>query len=254
MGCGMDGPETRTHAIVHRRTVSESQPIVAPFTADLFPPSEHTGRNFLVHSQVLWPAITEDRELRGPPQLRLRWTRRAGSRGKIVGFRRPNGLGQDGDFGERIVNCRSDGQKIEPLAAGDYYYTFCTVTSIFGLWRIYTHELQFNVVIPSVERVLGLMRQAIEFRTLEKRYKELTTPKLTPITETAESHAARFEREFAEAMEGIGGRLEAVDRLNREWSARKKAIEDGPYTAAQRKRMLRSLGSAMRDLREQFKL
>jgi hypothetical protein len=255
----MDGPEKPkplAQAIVRRREGATPAPITAPFTSELYPPQEHVGRSFRVHSEIVWPAVTERGELRGPPQLRLQWRHHPGKDGtQIVGFRRAAGFGIDGDHGERIVNSRFDGKKVEALDAGDYFYTFCTCSSFFGAVRVHGDEVQFSVAVPSVERVLQLMRQAIEFRKLEQEYQKLVEPASPPQEpEPTETPAARFEREFAAATSTLGARTQAGDWLDREWAERKREIKAGPYGEAERKRMLRRLGRVMRDLREQFEL
>lgn len=251
----MDGRQTHkdsTHAIVRRRERTTAQPLAAPFTSDLYPPTEHLGRGFRVQSELVWPLITEQGELRGPPQVRLRWHHDANADSPIAGFRRTGGFGVDGDHGQRIVNSRSDGEKVEALDPGDYYYTFCTYSSFLSAIRVYGNELQFSVAVPSIERVLQLMRQAIEFRKLEQEYRKITAPAAN--ADKPERAVKRFEREFTEAIGNVGARTQATERLAREWAERKRAIEAGPYTEAERKRMLRRLARIMRDLREQFEL
>ena len=248
----MDEASPPTHVLAHRRpqeVSASSSPITAPFTAELSPPRRHGGEVFAVNSEVLWPMVTPEGGLKGPPELRLRWQFPKGASGHIVGFRRTGGFGREGDFGDCVVSCRGPGEKAERLEPGDYFYSFFRVRSILGLARAYTDEVRFAESIPSAAKVLELMRQAVEYKKLQQEYQRLAQPEPVP-----EDPLAKFEREFARAMAGVGMKFEAANRLREQWQAMKKQIEEGPYTERERKQRMRTLNGLIREFRERFEL
>lgn len=241
----MEDPMPPSHALVRRRPQSLS----APFAAELAPPRFHPGGAFCVESEVLWPAATADGALRGPPALRLRWEFPRGSTGTVVGFRRRDGFGKDGDFGACVVTCNGPGEQIEHLEPGDYYYTFCTRHDVWGLARVYRNPVSFAETVPSPARVLELMRQAVEYKKLQIEYGKLTAPEPAPV-----DPLDQFEKEFNKALAGVDARLGAEGRLRDKWAAAKEQIEDSDASPGEKKRRLRALGGIMRRYREQFEL
>lgn len=237
------------HNVVRR---PQSQPLertAAPFTRDLIPPQEYPGTTFVVQSEVLWPSVTSDGTLKGPPQLRLQWKFRKGHGGRILAFRRRDGFGKEGDFGELIVKSRSDGEKIEQLDPGDYFYSFFRVRSLCGLLRSYGDPIEFTQTMPSPAKVLEVMRQAIEFTKLQKEFQTLNTPAPPP-----EDPVTRFEREFSQAMATVDQRFIAAKELQKRLEARRKEIEEGDYSDNDKRLMLKQLNGMMRMFREQFEL
>jgi hypothetical protein len=247
-GIDMDRELAPNHAVVRRHTPTDTQP-PAPFTASPPPLRKHPGPVFDVHAEVVWPTITADGQLKGPPRLQLRWEFKAGQSGRIVGFRRRNGFGSEGDYGEMIVNSRVNGEKPEYLDPGEYFYNFFTRKSVLGLFHVYDNDMQFAETIPSVANVINSMKQAIEFTELKQKFGKLTEP-----PKESEDPLEVWRRELAAGMASIDARCDAATEFAKQWEIKRQLIEASACSKSEKRRRLDSLNGMMQGLREKLEL
>jgi hypothetical protein len=240
----MEDDQVPERAIVHRRCDIATDG--APFTTEITPAQERRTRLFSVSSEVAWPLITEDGSLKGPPHIRLRWKLNPGRTATIVGYRRRNGFGRDGDWGEKIVNTDESGFKDEHLDPGDYFYTFCTASDWFFFYT-FPNKIQFVQTIPSVDRVLKLMDQAIDFRKKQAKYQKLLEAQREP-EPVPEQAVKNWFDEFQESLGQVETQLECGRRINEMYAQKKREIVAGTGSSKEKERLIQVLDGMKRDL------
>ncbi|HEY8747270.1 MAG TPA: hypothetical protein VIM11_04805 [Tepidisphaeraceae bacterium] len=248
----MDGNGQAIQVVDRRSEIPAGAQEPAPFTTMAAPVRTHEGRAFLVSSEIVLPTITDEGQLKGPPEIRLRWKFKPGHKGRIVGYRRVKGFGAPGEFGEMIVNSTVEGEKREHLDPTDYFYNFFTRSSILGLWHIYSNDIQFLETVPSIANILLMLRNANDFTEQRQKYVKLVTP--PPKPKEPEDPLDVWKRDLATALASVDIRFESADRFAEQWEAKRRAIDEEPGSENAKLRRKRALDGTMRKIREQFEL
>jgi hypothetical protein len=245
----MDGNGQAIQVVNRHNIIDASGQEPAPFSATAAPLRPHQSRAFIVYSEIVLPTITEEGQLKGPPEIHLGWQFKPGFRGTIVGYRSTKGFGKSGDHGEMIVNSRIDDSKPEQLDPGEYFYSFFTRSSILGLVHKFSNEVQFAVTVPNAAGVLAMMRNAISFTQIRQEYVKLTKP--APKTEDSQ---VLWKRKFDAEKAAMDLRFTALGEFMEQWEAKRKEIEESNLTKAQKKERLDYLDGSMQKSREKLEL